>query len=104
MDKLQNEKHIVKLMIEIYCKKQHRTKGMCDSCEKLLDYAHERAEKCPFKQSKTFCSNCQTHCYKPEMREKIREVMRFSGPRMIFYHPKEALKHLLTQRKRKNEN
>ena len=36
-------------------------------------------------ETKTFCSNCKVHCYKPEMRKKIRAVMRFSGPRMIFY-------------------
>ncbi len=31
----------------------------------------------------------------PEMREKIRKVMRFSGPRMIIYAPKTALWHML---------
>jgi hypothetical protein len=29
------------------------------------------------------------------MREKIREVMRFSGPRMMFYHPVMAVRHLV---------
>ena len=28
------------------------------------------------------------------MRDKIREVMRFSGPRMILYHPIEAIIHM----------
>lgn len=46
-------------------------------------------------EHKTFCSNCRVHCYKPEMREKIREVMRFSGPRMIFYHPVPAVYHVI---------
>ena len=31
------------------------------------------------------------------MREKIREVMRFSGPLMIFHHPMEALRYILTK-------
>lgn len=31
-------------------------------------------------ETKTFCSNCKVHCYKPEMREKIRDVMRFPAP------------------------
>ena len=35
-------------------------------------------------ETKTFCSNCRAHCYRLEMREEIRKVMRFSGPRMIF--------------------
>lgn len=31
---------------------------------------------------------------KNRKREKIREVMRFSGPRMIIHHPIEAIRHL----------
>ncbi len=33
------------------------------------------------------------------MREKIRTVMRYSGPIMIFYHPITAIKHVLSARK-----
>ena len=40
---------------------------------------------------------CNVHCYRPDMREKIREVMRFSGPLMIFHHPMEALRYILTK-------
>jgi hypothetical protein len=29
------------------------------------------------------------------MRDRIRKVMRFSGPRMLFLHPTLALLHLL---------
>ena len=36
-----------------------------------------------------------------DMRNKIREVMRFSGPRMIFHHPILAIKHLVQTRKEK---
>jgi hypothetical protein len=35
------------------------------------------------------------------MREKIREVMRFSGPRMIFYHPITAIRHVIESKKGK---
>jgi hypothetical protein len=28
------------------------------------------------------------------MRERMRAVMRFSGPRMMWYHPVDAIKHL----------
>lgn len=33
------------------------------------------------------------------MREKIREVMRFSGPRMIFYHLVMAIRHVIESKK-----
>lgn len=43
---------------------------------------------------KTTCKKCPVHCYSPDMREKIRAVMRYSGPRMIFLHPFAAIRHL----------
>ena len=30
------------------------------------------------------------------MRDKIREIMRYSGPRMLLYHPLLLVKHMLT--------
>ena len=38
---------------------------------------------------------------KPEMREKIRQVMRFSGPRMLLYHPVLAVWHLICSKREK---
>lgn len=100
--KREQEKKVVSLMINIYCRKKHHTKGvLCEECRKLDEYARFRSDKCPFMETKTFCSNCKVHCYKPEMREKIREVMRFSGPRMLFYHPIMAIKHVIESRKEK---
>ncbi len=102
--KREREKQTVALMIKIYCKKQHCTSEknspeLCPDCAELLRYASERSDRCPFMESKTFCSNCRVHCYKAAMREKIREVMRFSGPRMIFRHPIMALRHVIETKK-----
>mgnify|MGYP001635955887 CR=1 FL=1 len=95
-DKREREKQVVALMISLYCRKKHHTlKGrLCPECEALLSYAHLRSDRCPFMKTKTFCSNCQVHCYKPEMREKIREVMRFAGPRMLPRHPLMVIDHM----------
>ncbi len=95
MGKIEKEKQVVKIMIEIHCRKKHKSKVLCGDCAELLDYANLRADKCQFKENKMFCSNCKVHCYKPNMKEKIRGVMRFSGPRMILYHPIIAVKHLI---------
>lgn len=99
--KRKREKETVSLMISIYCRKKHGCKTLCPDCKALDDYARFRSEKCPFMETKTFCSNCKVHCYKPDMREKIREVMRFSGPRMIFYHPVMAIRHVIEVKKEK---
>lgn len=101
-EKRQREKAMVSQMIALYCRKNHRTKGeLCDECRELSEYAILRSDKCPFMETKTFCSNCKVHCYKPEMREKIRQVMRFSGPRMIFHHPVAAVRHVIETKKEK---
>ena len=94
--KRSKEKATVEFMIRLYCRKNHGS-SLCPECTELLDYALQRTERCPHMKTKTFCSRCKTHCYKPEMREKIRTVMRFSGPRMMLYRPLDAIRHKITE-------
>lgn len=78
--KREREKKMISRMIALYCHRNHHTKGvLCPECAALNDYARARSEHCPFMETKTFCVNCRVHCYKPDMREKIRAVMRFCG-------------------------
>ena len=102
--KRQQEKEMVSEMISLYCHRNHRTtkNELCAECKELSEYACFRSDRCPFMETKTFCSNCSVHCYKPEMREKIKKVMRFSGTRMLFVHPVSAIRHVyLTIREKK---
>lgn len=103
--KYNKEIEIVQLMIEIYCNKKHHTsKGkLCSDCQQLLEYAQFRRSKCPWGDDKPFCSNCPVHCYKAEMRNKIKQVMRFSGPRMIFHHPIVAIRHITESKKQRRK-
>ena len=96
-NKRDREKETIAFMIRLYCHRKHGTeKHLCAECRKLCEYAMQRSDQCPFMETKTFCSNCTVHCYKQDMRQKIREVMRFSGPRMILYHPLMTIHHLLS--------
>jgi hypothetical protein len=95
--KIQIEKATVKAMIEIYCKSNHKGENICTECNELIEYALLRTDKCKYKENKPACKNCTTHCYSPAKREKIREVMRFSGPRMIYKHPVLSLRHLFSK-------
>lgn len=89
-------------MIRIYCAGVHQSgKEMCGDCMQLIKYAEQRTGKCRFGNDKPVCVNCPVHCYKPEMREKIREVMRFSGPRMIYHHPYLAWMHIVDKNRYK---
>lgn len=93
--KREREKRMVSEMIALYCRKKHGHRdGLCPDCAALRDYAMQRSDRCPFMEHKTFCSNCKVHCYRPDMRDKIREVMRFCGPRMLLHHPIAAVRHV----------
>lgn len=97
MKKLDREKKTIAAMIKIFCRDSHGTarKPLCPECHSLLDYARERLDKCPFGEKKSACSKCSIHCYKPDMRRNVTEVMRYSGPRMLRKHPLLAIDHLL---------
>lgn len=102
--KREKEQRVVEEMIALYCRKVHKTSPgeLCADCRELADYAKLRSEKCPFMEHKTFCANCRVHCYKPQMRERIRQVMRFSGPRMLLYHPLLAVWHVICSMREKH--
>ena len=102
--KMDFEKVVVTEMIALYCQKTHKKKGaLCTECAALAEYACVHSDNCPFAQTKTFCSNCAVHCYRPDMRRRIRAVMRFSGPRMLLYHPVLSLRHLRLRRREKRK-
>ena len=79
------------------CQVRHGGPGLCGECRELLEYSFARLEHCKFGNTKTKCHKCPVHCYRPDMREKIRTVMRFSGPRMLLYHPLEAMRYLFSR-------
>lgn len=94
--RLVREEKTVDLMIAIYCRDHHHSNvDNCLSCTQLREYAQLRLAKCPYQERKTTCANCPTHCYRRSMREQIREVMRYAGPRMLWHHPLYAILHLM---------
>lgn len=98
--RIRREKRTIEAMIKLYCKHHHEPQDtICRECKTLLEYARKRLDKCPFQEKKPTCSQCTIHCYEPEQRETIREIMRYSGPRMIVHHPIMAIKHLVDKRK-----
>jgi hypothetical protein len=98
-NRLRRERITIEKMIYFYCCKIHiRQTGLCDDCRHLLDYSLQRLINCPFEEEKPVCSACTVHCYKPDIREKVKTVMRFSGPRMLLRHPYLAIMHLLDEK------
>ena len=120
--KREREQGIVSQMIALYCKGNHSAHRSAPLRERggemqqmregaalreqasgeRRDLCPARSEHCPFMEEKTFCSNCTVHCYRPEMLERIRTVMRYAGPRMLFHHPVMAIRHMIeSQRERR---
>ena len=92
--RVEKEKQIIVVMIKLYCKKKHSTGEICEECQELLEYSLKRLNFCKFQDEKPSCKKCPIHCYKKDMRTKIKDVMRFSGPRLLLYHPIEAIEHI----------
>ncbi len=96
MSRIEKEKGIVQLMISLYCSKKEKNDGeMCPDCQALLSYSHLRLMNCRYGEEKSTCGKCRTQCYKRDMKERIKAVMRFSGPRLLFYRPFEFFRHLV---------
>ena len=100
-----HEMRVVSQMVALYCGKNHDSvervntahcgEALCPVCAELDAYAVERTLRCRKMNVKTSCEECGNHCYRRDMRERICEVMRFSGPRMLAVHPMAAIRHLL---------
>lgn len=101
--------------ISIFCRENHRTEDresfrirdarlqdtlgdkdlvLCQDCRKLLDHSIAKLLLCPY-DPKPMCKKCETHCYAPGYREKIREVMKFSGLYLIKHGRLDIMAHYL---------
>lgn len=97
--RIRQEMEVIETMIGIYCRKHHAgVRGeLCGECRELLEYARTRLERCPKGERKSSCRKCEIHCYSPLYRHRIKEVMRYVGPRMILVHPMMAIRHMINE-------
>lgn len=101
-NRIEREKRTVGIMIKMYCDNNHDKIGsICSECNELTEFANERINRCVFQNDKPVCSECKIYCYRQDMRDKIKTVMRYAGPRMIFHHPIIGIRHLIDKRKYK---
>lgn len=120
--RLAREEKTIATMIGMYCRDHHgaagrsgdaepdpsvdgpdrrgASGGLCEECSALVEYARARLDRCPYGLDKPTCVKCTTHCYKPAMREQVRAIMRYAGPRMVKEHPLLAAAHLTDGRRK----
>lgn len=105
---------ILAKFIDVYCENLHRSREkdlwydgdhgdvnlggkiptLCSECSELLSYSVRRRALCP-QDPKPSCKKCEIHCYAGEYRSRIREVMRFSGKRLILRGRLDLIFHYL---------
>ncbi len=98
--KRDREKKVISEMVKLYCRKNHKKRELCDECKEVLNCSLKRIDNCQFMETKTFCSNCKAPCYSPKMKEKVKQIMKFSGPRILFHHPLLVISHMLSRFKK----
>lgn len=83
MSRRTRDRRILTTFIQVHCRTHHGTSDdLCPECADLLAYSRERLAQCPL-DPKPKCKNCPVHCYRPDYRARIKEVMRFSGIHFI---------------------
>ena len=98
--RIRRELRTVEVMIGIYCRGHHGAGGdLCRDCRELWEYTRRRVDGCSFGAEKPTCLNCTTHCFKRDMRHRIRTIMRYAGPRMPWHHPVLTLFHFIDGRR-----
>ncbi len=65
---------------------------LCSDCQKLLTHGIAKLLQCPY-DPKPMCKKCSTHCYAPDYREKMREVMKFSGLYLVKHGRVDLMVH-----------
>jgi len=93
------EQKTLEAMMRMYCRHHHRSQPLCAECSALARYSERRLARCVFGDEKPTCANCLVHCYKSDMRDKMRVMMRWAGPRMLWRHPVLALRHMIDGRR-----
>ena len=93
----ERESIIIRTMIGIFCKDNHHSDAitLCEECKALSTYAENRLLSCMYGEIKPVCKVCPVHCYSPQKREQMKEVMRWAGPRMIYKKPAYAFIHFI---------
>ena len=93
----QQEIDTIRAIVSLHCRKKHDhpPKLLCSECEDLLTYCEQKIQYCPWGDKRGQCVTCKSNCFHPDYIKRIKPMMRWAGPRLIFYHPIKLLRHYL---------
>jgi len=83
--------------VEVYCNGKHGAvdrnpfnlpaemgeRRLCLECSAFMQYAVTRRIKCPLEAEKPSCKHCRTHCYNKANLAKVKEIMAYSGMKLM---------------------
>lgn len=83
----------------IYCAAHHvdapkNPHGMCAECAATIAFTHDRASNCPNGHTGN-CADCAIKCNRGEQQQRIKAIMKYAAPRMLFKHPLMTLEYAL---------
>ena len=88
---------LIGTFVEVYCSGKHSgadktalplpgglgERHLCPECASFMQYAVTRRIKCPLEAEKPTCKHCRIHCYSRPNLEKVKEIMAYSGRKLI---------------------
>jgi hypothetical protein len=101
--KLRHDLKILLTFTSIYCEDRHAGESktrlylkthdvdalagqsidLCKRCTRLVTHALVKRTNCSM-DPKPACKHCPVHCYQPAYRAEMKEVMRYSGRKLLF--------------------
>ena len=89
-ERVDKDRKTLETIGRIYCDAHHEgpkdASRLCPMCRETVNATLARTQACPFDHTGN-CQDCTVHCQRGEAQERIREMMRYSAPRMVFRHP-----------------
>lgn len=104
-----NDIRLIGKFVETYCSGKHSGSTrkacslpadlghrlLCSDCTDFLQHAVMKRLNCPLEDEKPSCKRCRIHCYAAPHRENVREIMAYSGRKLIMRGRLDYLWHYL---------
>lgn len=88
---------LIGTFVEVYCAGRHGSserslfclpagvggRRLCSECAEFMAYAVARRMKCPLEAGKPSCKHCRVHCYTKANLAKVKEIMAYSGKKLL---------------------
>ena len=98
MQSEQKDRAILEAIGTIYCRAHHAecaqdAAGLCPECREVVETTLAKAQTCPYGHSGN-CQDCDTQCQRGTSKQRVKAMMRYAAPRMVYRHPLMTLSYV----------